>query len=466
MYNSLTRILLLVLSGEREMGDSKLDFAGEPVGRLFRLMLFPTVAGMLSIVILNVTDGAFVGHGVGSDGLASVNIAAPIFTFITGLGLMFGSGCSVLASVHLSSGNVRAAGANVTHVVLAALIASLLLSGLILTNLEGTARLFGSNEELLSDVCSYIKWIVIFLPLNLLGIVGEFVIRLDGSPRYAMFCTIFAAGLNIFLDWLFIFPFGWGVEGAAMATGISFAASGILSLVYLLFLSGSLHFCAPSGFREAVSNVCAQMRLGFSSLLAEAAVSCSVIVGNIVFMDWLGSAGVAAYSVACYCIPTAFMLANAIAQSSQPIISFAYAEGNLVRQKQARNIAVMAGLIAGLAGFAVLCFLAEPITSVFLAEDEAGYRLCVAGLPFFSAASVFICLNVVTIGYIQSIEQAGKATFYTLLRGFIFVIPSYLFLPKILGVKGIWLALPVAEMLTGMLILVNYAVGKCRDMHR
>ena len=443
------------------MKRDSIDFANEPVGSLFRQLLFPTLAGMLSIVILNITDGAFVGHGVGSNGLASINIAAPIFTFITGIGLMFGSGCSIVSSIHLSKGNRKAADINVTQAYSAALLVAVLMSVLILTNLETTIRLFGSNDVLLPTSMAYLKWIAIFIPLNMLGVVGEFIIRLDGSPKYSMACTVVAAGLNIFLDWLFIFPLGWGVQGAGLATGISFAVSGVMVAVYMLFFSKTLHLyrlkTSWKSLRLSLRNIGYQVRMGFSSLLAEAAVSCFVIVGNIIFIKYLGETGVAAFSVACYCIPTAFMFANSITQSSQPIISFAYGTGDRARMKKARNVSVLAALLIGFMGFALLGLGAAPITTVFISRGEEAFDLCTRGIPLFSVSSVFICLNVVLIGYFQSIEQAGRATVFTLLRGFLFVIPCFVLLPKVLGVPGIWLALPLSEILTTLLIFLQFA---------
>ena len=101
-----------------------LDFKTEPVGKLFRKMFLPTLVGLVSMVILNITDGAFVGHGVGSDALAAVNIVAPLFLIGTGIGLMYGIGGSVTASIHLSKGNNHAAYLHITPAILASVITS------------------------------------------------------------------------------------------------------------------------------------------------------------------------------------------------------------------------------------------------------------------------------------------------------------------------------------------------------
>ena len=173
---------------------------------MFRRMLVPTLISMVSMVILNLTDGAFIGHGAGSDALAAINIASPIFNLLSGVGIMFGIGCSVVASIHLAQGNTKAANINITQALAGALGITVIICGLMLSDLATTCRLFGSNEALIPLASSYLKWVALFLPFCILGNVGSFVVRLDGSPSYAMGCTLVASALNIFLDWLFVFP--------------------------------------------------------------------------------------------------------------------------------------------------------------------------------------------------------------------------------------------------------------------
>lgn len=436
-----------------------IDFAHEPVGRLFRQMFVPTLIGMLSIVILNITDGAFVGHGCGSDALAAINIAAPIFDLMAGLALMFGVGCSVVASIHLSRGKRKAANINVTQALVGSTLMALVCSALILFNLPATCRLFGSNEALIPLASSYLWWISLCQPLMMLDMVGRFLVRLDGSPRFAMACSIVASALNIFLDWLFIFPFGWGLEGAAMATSLSFSLTGIAQLVYLVGFAKTLHLyrlrLSLKSLLLTLRNLGYQMRMGCSAMLGEVAICGAMIVGNFVFIHYLGEAGVAAYSVACYCLPLVFMMANAIVQSGQPIVSFAFGAGNSERLVASRRLMVRWGVGAGLLSASVFIFGAPVITRIFLSPDAEAFALSVKGLPYYGTGVLFTTLNIVFIGYLQSVEQSLRATLFTLLRGFVLVIPCFLLLPLWLGTPGIWLAVPLAEVLTLAVIVLT-----------
>lgn len=190
------------------MKDS-IDFGTMNIPKLFRKLLIPTVLGMVFSAIFIITDGIFVGKGIGSDALAAVNITAPLFLLNTGVALMFGIGASVVASIHLSHKKIKVARINITQAVI---VSSLLLTAyavFVLCNTEKVALCLGSSERLLPLAVEYIYWFMPFLPFSALLSSGMFFVRLDGSPNYAMVCNIIPALINIILDYLFIFVFEW-----------------------------------------------------------------------------------------------------------------------------------------------------------------------------------------------------------------------------------------------------------------
>ena len=221
------------------MERDEIDFGTLKVSVLFRKLFIPTLFGMLSISAVTVADGIFVGHGVGSDGIAAVNIYVPLLMLFQGVGLMIGIGCSVVASIHLSRAKVKAARLNVTQAMIIVTALTLLLSLLIVVFPDRTACLLGSSDRLLPLVKDYLLWFTPALVFQMWTAVGLFVIRLDGAPKLAMWCSVVAALLNVVLDWLFIFPLGWGVMGAAFATAISVSVGGVIVVVYLSFLSST-----------------------------------------------------------------------------------------------------------------------------------------------------------------------------------------------------------------------------------
>lgn len=438
-----------------------IDFAHEPVGQLFRKLFFPTLLGMLSMVVLNLADGAFIGHGVGSAALAAINIAAPIFNIMTGIGIMFGIGSSIVASIHLSQGNVKAARINITQAFIGSISISTLVAVLILANLDFTCKLFGSSDALVPLASSYLKWIALSLPLLMLGLVGEFAVRLDGSPKFAMSCTLTASILNIVLDYVFIFPLGMGLPGAAIATAISFVTSGLIVILYIARFATTIRlYRLRLTFKSAaltLRNIAYQMKTGFPAMIGEIAVCGIVIVGNFVFMKYLGEDGVAAYGVACYCMPLLFMVANAIVQSIQPVISYAYGVGDSRRLRESRNVALKGAVVTGLLSTLILGLGCRYITMIFMTPDMPAFDLCVQGLPYFSIGGILTAVNLVIIGYYQSIEKTKRSSILMLLRGFVIVIPVFILLPKVIGVPGMWLAVPLSELLT---LLIIAAISK------
>lgn len=435
-----------------------IDFKTERVGKVFRRMFLPMLVSMVSMVVLNITDGAFVGHGVCSDALAAVNIVAPLYMLMSGLGLMFGIGGSVVASIHFSKNNEKAANINLTQSLLGGVTLSLLLGVVILTFPEATCRLFGCSEQLVPLACSYLKWVAILLPFNAIGYIGTFMIRLDGSPRYAMLLNMGMALSNIVLDYVNIFLLDWGLEGAGIATCFSFTVGNIPVLYYLLRRSQRVHLyrlrLTGKSFLLSLRNIGYQMYVGFSGLLGEAAMACMMVVGNFMFMRYLGEDGVAAFSVGCYCLPIVFMLGNAVVQSIQPVLSFAHGVGDVDRIADGRRLSLLMSCAFGLVGSLGMVLCAPLVSATFLDTSCAAYDLCVHGLPLYSSAFFFIAVNIVCVGYLQSIERATHATLYTILRGFILVIPSFLLMPQWFGVDGLWIALPVAEGLTLLLAIV------------
>lgn len=442
------------------MKDS-IDFGSMEIPRLFRKLFIPTVLGMVFSAVFVITDGIFVGKGVGSDALAAVNITAPLFMITTGIGLMFGVGASVVASIHLSQGKRKVAGINITQALLFASLLILLMSALCFYFVAPVGKLLGSSERLLPSVVEYMQWYVPFLVFYLLLNAGMFYIRLDGAPKYAMTCNAVAAISNIVLDYIFIFRLGWGLMGAAFATSIGTTIGGVMTLVYLLHFSKTINLCRIKLSKKSMQltrrNIGYMVKLGSSAFVSEASIAIMMFLGNYVFIRYLGENGVAAFSIVCYFFPIIFMVYNAISQSAQPIISYNFGQQDKTRVQAALRLSLRIAFVFGICFFTGTLFLNKQIVSLFISPGYEAYSLAVEGIPYFAAGYVFFAINMVGISYYQSIEQAKRATIVTLLRGVVFMLAGFLLLPFLCGVKGIWLAVPFAELLTLLLILGIYA---------
>lgn len=446
------------------MDRDNINFKDTEIKKLFLRFLLPTVMGMVSSAVFIVTDGIFVGHGIGSDALAAVNLIAPLYLLATGIGLMFGMGGSVVASVNLSRGKARIAGINITQSLIVPSLIVLIASGVMMYFNDTVLDLLGTPDSLRELGREYLLYFVpFFMPLALFDII-MFAVRLDGAPNFSMYCNLFAACLNILLDYLFIFVFDWGLAGAATATGIGYALGAALMLWYMLRRSRTLKLAPLKLSRHSLQltarNIGYMAYVGFPALLSELALACMMVVGNFAFIRYVGKDGVAAYSIACYFFPIIFMINSGIIQSAQPIISYNYGA-----RQHARVVHTFRLALATAAGFgAMICAItwlgSEWIAGMFLPPEAPAYLYATQGLQLFSLGYMFFGINVVVIGYLQSLEQGKAASTLTILRGIVFMILGFLFLPHLWGEAGIWLAVPVAEGATTLLILSVYLVRR------
>lgn len=445
--------------------EGSINFRDAEIKKLFRRFLFPTVLGMVFSAVFVITDGIFVGKGLGSDALAAVNLVAPLYMIATGVGLMFGMGGSVIASIHLARKKIKIARINVTQAVLAPGIFMLAASLLLIVFRRHVLAVLGTPPALMELADEYLFYFTLFLAPVALANILMFFVRLDDSPKFAMACNIIAALLNILLDYLFIFVFKWGMAGAAVATGIGIVVELVLMLAYMLWYGRVLRFVRIKTSLKSLlftaRNLGYMMRVGGSALLSELALACMMVVGNYTFIMHIGKDGVAAFSIACYIFPIIFMVYNGIIQSAQPIISYNHGAAEARRVHTAFVLALKSAVLFGLVFFITTCLFNRQLVGMFLRPDMPAYLLASQGLPYFAAGYVFFGVNVVTIGYYQSIERGRLAAVLTVLRGIVLMALCFLVLPLFLGTKGIWLSVPAAEIITIAIIAFRAFRKKC-----
>lgn len=448
---------------ERLEKDS-IDLSTVNVYKLFSKYFLPTLFGMLGMSAVTAIDGICVGHGVGSDGIAAINIYVPVFTIATGIGLMIGAGCSVVASIHLARGKLKAARLNVTQAVVFATIATLLPTMIIMLFPEQTALALGSSANLLPLVVDYLLWFTPALVFQAWEAIALFIIRLDGSPKYAMACSLVTSVANAVLDIIFIFPLGWGIIGAAFATAISLVLGGLMAMGYLLFMARRLRLIRIKWSRKSMTyslrNIGYQCRIGSAGLIGELTLAVLAFIGNYVFMHYMGDDGVGAFGIACYYTPFIFMVGNATAQSAQPIISYNYGAGLINRVRQTLRLAIATAIVCGLIVTAIFVTDSRLLTGLFISLDTNAARIATNGLPLFAMSFVFYVINLTCIGYFQSIERFKPAMVFALLRGCIYLVPSFILLPKLIGANGIWLSLAASELLTTLSVAIYMATKR------
>mgnify|MGYP001665974991 FL=1 len=429
-----------------------MDLGRDNVTSLFFRLFFPTLLGWLSMAAVTAINGAFIGHGVGSDGLAAVNITVPLWMVFSGLGLMFGAGCSVVASSMLANSDANAAKLHVAVAFSFASAITIAVSVAVMCFPAATARLFGASEHLLPLVRDYLALVMPCFVFQMWSAIGLFIIRLDGAPKVAMWCNIITAILTLGGDYMMIYVWEKGLQGVAVSTCVAIVTGGLIAAIYILFYAKQLRFAwaslRRSSFECILRSIVYQCKIGSASLLGELMLAVLAFVGNYVFMRYLGDNGVGAFGIACYYTPFIFMISNAIIQSAQPIISYNNSRKAYDRVAQIKRLLFIAAFIASLLLTLVFVFMPDMLVHFFVGKGDAAAPIAIEGFPYFAAGIVFFILNVCIIGYFQSLEIMGPALVLMSLRGFALLVPAFLILPKCLGTSGIWLAMPTSEAAT------------------
>ncbi|MDE5915409.1 MAG: MATE family efflux transporter, partial [Duncaniella sp.] len=187
------------------------------------------------------------------------------------------------------------------------------------------------------------------------------------------------------------------------------------------------------------------------------------LMGNLMFMRYMGDDGVGAFSIACYYCPFVFMIGNAIAQSAQPIISYNYGLDQRTRVAATERLAIITSIICGATVTVAFNLFPESMVGLFLDMDTEAAEIAVAGFPLYSTAFIFFIFNLTAIGYFQSVEKVLPSIVFALLRGVLFLIPSFIILPVIMGDNGIWLALAASEVMTSVSIIGYYLFVRRKD---
>lgn len=412
------------------------------------------VLGMIGLSCYILADTFFVAKGLGTSGLAALNLAIPVYSFIHGIGLMFGIGGATKFSISRKSG---LSDLIFTNTLFFAGFTALLffLAGLFLS--PQITALLGADSQVAAMTQTYLKMILLFAPAFILNDILVCFVRNDGNPRLSMLAMLGGSMANILLDYVFIFPLGMGIFGAVLATGLA-------PLISIAIMSG--HWMGKNkGFHLAKTEIQGQtalliLSLGFPSLITEVSSGIVIIVFNVIILGLKGNVGVAAYGVIANLSLVVISIFTGIAQGMQPLISSAYGRGDSARIRGILRYGLAAAVFISLTLYAGICWGAAPITAVFNSENnhklqeiaEYGLRLYFTGIP---AAGLNIILSI----FFTSTEQAVPAHIISLLRGLVLIIPIAFFLSGLWGMTGVWLAFPATELvcaLTGAAICKRF----------
>ncbi|WP_347292305.1 MATE family efflux transporter [uncultured Brachyspira sp.] len=404
------------------------------------------VLGMIGLSCYILADTFFVARGIGSDGLTALNIAIPIFNFVNGIGLMLGMGSATKYAILKAQNKNNEANIIFTNSLIYILIISVFFITLSIFFTSHIAYILGARGNIHSMTNIYIKMILLFSPMFMLNNVLLGFVRNDNHPRLAMIAMLMGSLFNIVFDYIFIFPFNMGIFGAVLATVFSPIVSILILSALFIKKKNTFFIIKPNiSFRKffEISS------LGVSFLITEVSSGFVILSFNIIILNIAGDVGVAAYGITANIALVIIAIFTGMGQGVQPIISINY--NNQDNINKIYKYAVILSTSISIFVYIITYLFANEITSIFNRDNiEELQRISVNGLRIYFTAFIFVGYNIITCVYFSSRDKAKQAFIISILRGFIFIMPSIFILSNVLNMTGVWLSFPVAEILTSI----------------
>ncbi|HCW54129.1 MAG TPA: MATE family efflux transporter [Clostridium sp.] len=407
----------------------------------------PSALAMFVSSLYTIIDGIFVGRGVGDMALAAVTIVMPLTIMLFGIGTMFAVGGGTLVSKNFGAGKDEEGVVVFRQVFKFLLIISTSISLFFAIFSNQVVTVLGATENIKPLSGEYLRYYSMFCIPNLIGISLNSFVRNDGRPKLAMVSTMSGAIANIILDYVFIFPLGMGIKGAAIATGLGQIVTVLIVLPHFIFKRGKLTFGNASLNIKVIK---AFTNVGIPSFLAEAAFSVIIYVQNIALVNFIGEIGLSAFSVINYITTNIYMVLLGVTFGAQPLISYNFGAKNSKNMIDVYKISNITALIINIV-FTGICFVfGRELIGIFTSDleiiDIAYNGLNLTNLGFFAVG-----MNLTTTVYYQAIEVPKYSNLLCVFRSVVFLPVSVFVLGKIFGINGIWLSLLASELLSMIL---------------
>ncbi len=417
----------------------------------------PSIVAMWVFSIYTMVDGLFVANFVGPTAMASVNIAMPTINLIFALSLMFSTGASTIIAINFGKENYKEANEIFTVNTLILIVISLIITVLGLFNLESIAKFLGATTNTEKMVMDYLGIILLFAVFFIVSYQFEVLVKTDGSPRLATWGVISSALTNVVLDYIFIVNFGWGVKGAAFATGLSQVVSTVIFSIYFLSKNSKLSFI-KTNFRLVKEGLYKRIiSLGISDSLTELSAGITVFVFNQTILKVIGEQGIVTYTIISYANLLVLMTMIGIAQGMQPLVSFYFGKEDI---KTCNYFFKLAATMVGICIIIIMyasIFKTEFIVSAFIGKDDIQlYEYSIKAFRLFSFSFIVVGFNILISGYFVAIEEAFKAIVISLSRGLFVLVGSLLMMVYIFGADGIWISTFISEFIVMIMSVIFY----------
>lgn len=424
--------------------------------RLLRFVISPILM-MICTSFYSIVDGFFVSNYVGKTPFAALNLVFPVCMAFGTVGIMIGTGGSAVVSKTLGEGKREEANRYFSMLVYFSIGLSLTLSVIGFVFARPISIALGASGELLEGSVLYCRCLIVALtPFVLQNVFQSFFVTAE-KPGLSLKMSLAAGITNVALEYLFIAVFGWGLAGAAFATGIGQVVGGIFPLFYFAGNNDSL--LKLTGTKLEMQIILKTFGNGSSEMVTNLSASVINILYNFQLMKLAGENGIAAYGIIMY-VNFAFMaIYLGYAIGSSPVVGYHYGAGNHEELKSLRrkSMVLMGG--AGILMTTLAEILTVPLVSIFANYDAELFAMTCHGFRLYALAFAAMGLNVWGSAFFTALGNGLVSAAISFLRTLLFQIVMVLALPVFLGIDGIWLAIGAAEILalavTGMFLIVN-----------
>ena len=423
---------------------------------------FPSICMMIFTSIYSVIDGFFVSNFVGKIPFAAVNFIMPILMIVGAVGTVFGTGGSALVAKTLGEGDHEKANRLFTLFIILPAVIGLVTTVIGEMVLPDIAALMGAEGEMLENCIRYGRISLLTMaPFMMQYAYQSFFVTAE-KPQLGFIFTVGAGVCNIVLDALFIVVFGWGIEGAALATGISEVFGGIAPCIYFarkntsLLRLGKTYVDGPSILKAATN--------GMSEFVSTISMSVVGMLYNIQLLKYAGEDGVAAYGVVMYVNFMFIAIFIGYAVGTAPVIAYHFgAENHIELKSLLRKSTVIIGMFA-IALFAAAELLAGPVADIFVGYDADLRAMTVEGFRIYSVSFLMCGFCIFGSSFFTALNNGLISATISFMRTLIFELGAVLLLPLILGLTGIWCSIIVAEA-SSLVLTAVFIIAKKNKYH-
>ncbi len=413
----------------------------------------PTIAMTVFMSFYTMVDGLFVSNLIGTSALSAINLTAPIIQLVTAISTMLATGGSAVIMRKMGEQNGKEAKEDFTFLILVNVIVGVAMCAVGYLAMEHIFAGMNLSADVEGYCVEYLGHYLVFtVPILLMNNFTLYMIASE-KANLSLICSVMGGVLNMVLDYVFIAGAGMGISGAAVATGIGYSVTAVVGLFVFSSKKSFLHFTKPAFRLKVLANAATN---GCSEMATALVTGIITMMFNWTMLRYVGEDGVAAVTIIMYVLMFASSLYTGYSYGVAPMLSYYYGEQN--REKLKKLVVVSFKVIAWISVMTVVAsfLLTRPLVSVFARPDNPVYDLAVTGNRICTMALFFIGFNIFASGMFTALSNGIVSAVLAFSRSFVFMLIMMIVLPLILGVNGIWLATPAAELMAFALSVVMF----------